>query len=100
MQESKEAVVKDDSLTTVPHSLHPDIPCDSATADFPFENSLLDASTSDHSQDTSDVSLSLQCKVDTSSSKNLFDLSFIFLENIEDEHLFFSSTPLPDSSNH
>jgi len=60
MQESKEEpAVKDDSLLVAPHPLYPDIPCDSSIADFPRENSFPDASTSYHSQDTLDVSLSL-----------------------------------------
>ena len=60
VRESKEEpTVKDDSLPAAPHSLHPDIPCDSATVDFPCENSFLDVSTFDRSQDTLDVNLSL-----------------------------------------
>ena len=101
VQESKEElVVKDEFLPAAPYPLHPNIPCDSATADFPYENPFPDVSTSNHSQDTSDVSLSLQCGEDTSSSENPLNLSFIFLENTEGEHLYFSSTPLPNSSNH
>jgi len=46
------------------------------------------------------VSLSLQCREDKSSSKYPFNLSFIIFENIEGENIFFSSTRLPDSSNH
>ena len=89
--------MKDDSLPAAPHPLHPDIPSDFSTADFPCENSFPNASTSDHSQDTSDVSLPLQCGEDTYSLENSSNLSSVFLENIEAEHLFFSSTPLPDS---
>ena len=60
VRESKEEpTVKDDSLLATPHPIHPNIPCDSTTADFRCENSFLDASTFDHSQDTLDVSLSL-----------------------------------------
>jgi len=55
----EEPVVKDDSLSVVPHLLHPNIPCDATTTDFPYENPFPDVSTFDHSQDTSDVSLSL-----------------------------------------
>lgn len=99
--ESKEELaVKDDSLPAAPHLLHPDIPCDSAITDFPCENPFPDVSTSDHSQGTSDASLSLQCREETSSLENMFNLSFIFLENIEGEPICFSYTPLPDSSNH
>ncbi len=101
VQESKEELaMKGDSLPFMPHPLHPDIPCDYATIDFPYENSFMDASTSDHSQDNSDVSLSLQCGEETSSSENPFNLSFIFLENTKGQHICFSSTPLLDSSNH
>ena len=71
VQESKEEPsVKDDSLPVTPHPLYPDIPCDFATADFPCENPFSDVSTFDHSQDTIDVILSLQCGEDTSSSEN------------------------------
>lgn len=99
-ESKEELVVKDKSLLATPHPLHPDIPCDSSTIDFPCENSFLGASTSNHSQDTLDVSLSLQCREDTSSSEHSSILSSIFLENTEGEHLCFSSTPLPDSTNH
>lgn len=59
VQESKEEpVVKDDPLPAIPHSLYPDIPCDSTTTDFPCENPFLDVFTFDHSQDTSDVNMS------------------------------------------
>jgi len=92
--------VKDDSLPAAPHPLHPDIPCDSPTADFPCESSFPNASTFDHSQDTLDVSISLQCREDTSSSEHPSNLSYIFLENVEGEHIFFSFTPLSNSSNH
>ena len=101
VQESKEEpVVKDDSLPSTPHPLYPDIPCDSATSDSPCENSFPNASTSNRSQDTLDVSLSLYCGEDTSSSKNPSNLSFVISENTEGEHPCFSSTPLPNSSNH
>lgn len=84
----------------MPHILYPDIPCDFVIVYFPCEKSFPDVSTSDHLQDTSDVSLSLQCEEDTYSSQNPSKLSSIFPENIEVEHLCFPSTPLPDSSNH
>lgn len=101
VQESKEEpTVNHDSLLAVPHPLYPDIPCDSVTVDFPYENSFPDVSTSDHSQDTLDVSLSLCCGEDTSSSENLSNLSFVISEDTEGEHLCFSYTPLPNSSNH
>ena len=101
VQESKEELtVKDDSLLATPHPLYPDIPCDSTTTDFPYENSFPDVSTSDHSQDRSDVNLSLHCREDTPSCQNLSNLSSIISENTEGEHPYFSSTPLHDSSNH
>jgi len=100
VESKEEPAMKDDSLLAVPHLLHPDMPYVSATANFSYENSFSDASTSDHSQETSDVNLSLQCRVDTYSSKNRFNLSLIFLENTEGEHICFLSTPQPNSSNH
>ena len=51
-------------------------------------------------QDTSDVSVSLQCGDDTSSSENPSNLSSVIYENTEGKHILFPSTPLPDSSNH
>lgn len=92
--------MKDDSLPIAPHLLYLDIPCDFATVDFPCENSFPDVSTSDHSQDTSDVSMSLNFGDDTSSFENLSKLSSIISENTEGEHPRFSSTHLHDSSNH
>jgi len=100
VQEFKELAVKDDSFLAAPHPLHPDIPCDSPTTDFPYANPFPDVSTSDHSHDTLDVSISLHFREDTSSSKNLPNLSSIFPKNIEGEHRCFPSTPLSDSSNH
>ena len=98
VQESKEELaVKDDSLPTMPHPLYPNIHCDSATIDFPYENSFLVLSTSNRSQDTLDVSLSLHCGEDTSSYKNPFNLLSVISENTEGEHPCFSSTPLHDS---
>lgn len=88
--------MKDDSLPSAP----PNIPCDSATVDFPCENSFLDVSTSNHSQDTLDVILSLHCGEDTSSFENMSNLSSVISKNTEGEHPCFLSTPLHDSSNH
>lgn len=73
----EEPAVKDDSLPAVPHSLYPDNPCDSATADFPRENPFPYVSTSDHSSDTLDVSLSLQCREDTCSSKIIQSIIYL-----------------------
>jgi len=92
--------VKDDIFTFSPHLLYHDIHCYSTTLDFPCKNTCLDVSTSDHSQDTLDVNLSLHCGEDTSSSKKLSHLSFVIFEKSKCEHPFFSSTPLHDSSNH
>jgi len=112
-ESKEEPAVKDDSLLATPHPLYRDIHCDFVTADFSCENSFSYVSTFDHSQDTSNVilslqckedtsnvSLSLQCKEDTSSSENLSNLSSIFPENTKGENIFFPSTPLPNSSNH
>jgi len=92
--------VKDESLPSAPHLIYPDIPCDSTSINFPCENSFPDVSTSDHSQDTSDVSMSLHCGEDTSSSENLSNMSSVISKDTEGEHLFFPSTPFPNSSNH
>lgn len=93
MRESKEEPeVKDESLPSAPHLLYPDIPCDSATIDFPCENSFLDVSTSDHSKDTSDVSLSLHCGEDTSSSEIFSNLSFFISET---QRVNFLTSHLP-----
>lgn len=78
----EEPTVKDDSLPATPHPLHPEIPCDSTTTYFPSENPLMNVSTSDHSQDMSNVSLSSQCGEDTSSYRNLSNLSSVIFENI------------------
>ena len=99
-ESEEELTVKDDSLPFAPHLLYPDIQCDSATLDFPCENSSPNVSISDHSQDTLDVSVSLHCREDMSSSKNLSHLSFGISENTKGEHPCFSFTPLCDSSNH
>jgi len=48
-ESKEEPMVKDDSLPVVPHPLYLDIPCDSATTDFPCENPFPYVSTSDHS---------------------------------------------------
>ena len=96
----EEPTEKDDSSLAAPHLLYLDIPCDFATIELPCENSFPDVSTSGRSLDTSDVSLSLQCKEDTSSSKNPFNLSSIISENTEGEHLCFPYTPFLDPSNH
>jgi len=78
VQESKEEpVVKDNSLPTAPHPLYIDIPYDSAIVDFPCEYSFLDVSTSDRSQEMLDVSMSLHCGEDTSSSKIFSNLSSV-----------------------
>ena len=89
----EEPTMKDDCRLVAPHSLHPHISCDFSTADFSCENSFPDASTSDHSQETSDVILSLHCREDTYSSENPFNLSFIFLESTKGE-IFSSHLPL------
>ena len=96
----EETTVKDESFPSVPHPLYLNIPCIFATFDSPCENSFPDVSTFDCSQDTSDVSLSLHCGEDTSSSENPSNLSSIISKNTEGEHPCFSSTPLHDSSNH
>jgi len=79
----EELVVADELLLSAPHVLYPNIPCDSAIYDFRCENISLDVSTSDHSQDTSDVSISLHCGEDTYLSENPFNISSVISKNIE-----------------
>jgi len=99
-ESKEEPAVKDDSLPSAPHSLCPDSPCDSATIDFPCENSFMVVSTFDCSQDMLDDNLSLHFTDDKSSSKNASNLSSVISKNNKGERPFFSSTPLRDSSNH
>lgn len=99
-ESKEEPTVKEDSLQTVPHLLYLDIPYYSTTADFPCEKSFSNISTFDHSQGTSDLSLSLHYRKDTSSSEHPSNLSSIISKIIEGEHPCFSSTSLHDSSNH
>ena len=60
----------------------------------------MDVSTFDHSQNTTDVSLSLHCGEDTSFFSNPLNLSSVISESAEGEHSCFSSTPLYDSLDH
>jgi len=96
----EETPMKDDSLPPVPHPLYHDIRCYFSTANFHCERSFPNVSTSSDSQDTSNVSLSLHYREETSSSENTSNLSYVIYENIEGENPYFSSTPLHDSSNH
>jgi len=84
----------------VPPSLFPDIFDDSGIPDFPCVNPSMDACTSDHSQNTADVSPLVDSGEDKSFIENSIDFSSSFSGNVEGEHSFFSSTPLYDSSNH
>lgn len=86
----EEPTVKDDFLPLVPPPLYLDILCDSFTFDFPYENSSLDVSTSDHSHDTAGFSLLLHCREDTNFSENTCNLSSIIFRNTEGEHSCFS----------
>ena len=94
----KKNTVKDELLLSTTHLLFPDIFCDSTISDFPCENSPRGISTSDHLQNTPDVSLSLHFGEDTSLFGNPFNISFIIFGKEEGEHSCFSSTPLYDSS--
>lgn len=96
VQESQEEpTMKGDFLPSASHPLYLDMSCDSATFDFPYENSSLDVATFDHSQDTLNVSLSLHYKEDTYFFENPFNLSSVISGNAESEHPCFSSTPFP-----
>ena len=92
--------MKDDLLLATPHPLFPNIFGDYVIVDFPYENIVLGASTSDHSQNTPDVSPSLHSREDASVFANPFSISSVFFENVDGEHFCFSSTPLYDSSDH
>lgn len=58
-ESEEEPVVKDELLLSTPHMIFPDIFGDSPMDDFPCENILPYASTSDHSQNTPDGNPSL-----------------------------------------
>jgi len=99
--ESKlEPTVKDELLPPMPPSLFPNIFGDSAIFDFPCVNPYTDASTSDHSQNTTEVSPSFDSGEDKFSIENPLDFSFTFSGNAKGERSFFSSTPLYNSSDH
>ena len=79
------------------------IPCiidDSIISDFPFLNPSMDSSTSDHLQNTPNVSPSFQSGEDKFFIENPLDFSSTFSKNVEGEHSCFSSTSLFDSSYH
>lgn len=99
-ESEEEPAMKDDFLPSTRHLLYYGISCDFAAFDFPCENSSMDVSTSDHSQHTPDVSLSLHYEEDIPFSENPFNLSSIIFENAKGEHYCVSSTPLHDSSDH
>lgn len=93
-------MVKDDLLRSLPRPLFPDIFHDYSTYVPSFENSSLDVSTSNHSQNTWDVSLSFDCREYKSFFPNSPNLSSFISGNIEGENSCFSLPPLYDSSNH
>lgn len=96
----EEPTVKDESLPSVIHLLYPEIPYDSATFHSPYENSFLNVSTSNHSQETPDFSLPLHFGEETSSFKHLSHMSYVFSESTKGENPCFAYNPLHDSSNH
>lgn len=67
---------------------------------LPSINSSTYASTSDHSQNTPDVSPSLDNGEEKFFTANPFDFSSNFFGNTEGEYYCFSYTPLFDSSDH
>jgi len=93
-------VAKDDLRLFAPPPLFPDIFGDSTIFDFPCVNPSTDASTSDHLQNTPDVSPSFNNRQDKFFIENLLDFSSTFFRNAEGEHPCFSSTPLYDSLDH
>ena len=99
-ESEEEPTEKDDLLLFAPHLLFPKIFGDFDIVDFPCENTFSDASTSDHSHNTLDVSLSLHSKDDTSMFANTLNISSAISKNVEGEHSCFSSTPLYNSSDH
>lgn len=90
----EELAVKHDLLLFSPYLLFPNIFCDFSISNLSCENSSSNVFTSDHSQNTSDVSLSFDCREDTSFFFILTRLSSFLFENLEDEYFCFSSTPL------
>jgi len=92
----EELAVKDDLLPSTPHPPFPYIFGDSAIIIFPHENSFLDALTSDHSQNTSAISLSLHSEENKSFLENSLNISSVISRNVEGEHSYLSSTPLYD----
>lgn len=81
--------MKDDLLLSAPHLIFSDIFGDSAIVNFLCENSFLDASTSDHSQGTLDVSLSLHSREDTYFLVNPLNISSVISGNAESEYSCF-----------
>ena len=91
---------KDDILLSVPPSLFLDIFSDSIISNFPCVNPSMDASTTDHSQNTPDVSPSFKSGEEKSFIENPLDFSSTFSRSAEGEHSCFSSIPLFDLSDH
>jgi len=96
----EEPAEKDELILDALHPLYLNIFFDSAIFYFPCEYSSPNVSTSYHSPNTSDVSISLHCREDTYFYANPLNLSFFVPKNEEGGHSCFSSTPLYDSSDH
>lgn len=92
--------MKDDLLLSAPHPLFLDIFCDSAISDLSCENPSPTVFTSNHSQNTPDVTTSLHYGEDTYLFPNSPNLSSFIYGNSESEHSCFQSTPIYDSLDH
>lgn len=91
--------MKDDLLLSAPSPIFPDIIGDFVIPNCICVNPSMDASSSDHLQNTLDVNPLFNSGEDKSIIKNPLHLSSAFFGNIEGENSCFSSTPLHNSSN-
>lgn len=78
--------MKDDFLLSAPSFLFPDIFDDSFIYDFPCVNQSMDAYTSDHLQNTQNVSPLFDSKEEKSSIENQPEFSSTFSRSEEGEH--------------
>lgn len=84
-----EPTVKDDLLLSAPPPLFPNLIGDFVILDCVCVNPSMDESTSDHSQNTHDVSPSFDNIDKKLFIKNPLDISSSFSENVEGEHSCF-----------
>jgi len=92
--------VKDDSLPFEPLPFFPSFFGEPAIHDFACVSSSTDALIVDHSQNSPGVIPSFENGEDKLCIEYPLDPSSVFSRNTEDEFVFFSSTPMFDSSNH